>query len=304
MAAARTRRDPVVSTWWFYRLSQEARFAEALDFADALLRTRPGRRDVIGPTLLAYALDQSALPALTARLSANPPWRGWYLAEIAKQVQNPGVAFALFDALKSAGSPPTVDELRPHLDALVQAGLFEQAYLTWIHHLPAERQQRLGFAYNGNFDYGVSGLPFDWVIGRVAGATTELQSIDENKVLAVEFSGRRVAYRQLNKLLMLAPGRYRLTVSGRGEALSAARGLVWRTTCADGDKQTIGTTGPIAGTFAWRSFEATLEVPQEKCRAQWLSLVLDARAALEQDVSGKVWFDNVAIERAGEKPQS
>jgi hypothetical protein len=236
LAAGRSHRDPVVQTWLFYRLSGEGRFAEALDQADALLRTRPNRRDMIGPTLLAYAADASAVPSLTVRLAANPPWRGWYLAEIGRQVKDPGVAYALFDALKESGAPPSPAELRPHLDALINAGLFEQAYLTWIHHLPPDRQQRLAFVYNGDFELPISGVPFNWSIDTVAGASTHAVTPGADGTgtgIEITFSGRRVAYRHLRKLMLLPPGRFRLTLQARAEALQNERGLVWRVDCAE-----------------------------------------------------------------------
>jgi hypothetical protein len=40
------------------------------------------------------------------------------------------------------------------------------------------------------------------------------------------------------------------------------------------------------------------EVPNQACRAQWLTLMVDARAALEEQVSGTVAFDDIKVERA------
>jgi hypothetical protein len=304
LAAARSHRDPIVQTWLFYRLSREGRFAEALGYADALLRTRPNRRDLIGPTLIAYAADAGAVPSLTVRLAANPPWREWYLAEIGREVRDPGIAYALFDALKGSGAPPTSAELRPDLDALIAAGLFEQAYLTWIHHLPADRP-RLAFVYNGDFERPVTGLPFDWSIGTIAGASTRLISPgfgDNGSAVEVAFSGRRVPYRQLRKLMMLPPGRFRLALEARAEGLQNERGMVWRVECAEAGGQHLASTPPIAGSFPWRLISTEFEVPNESCRAQWLTLVVDARAALEEQISGKVAFDNIDVQRAAAAP--
>jgi hypothetical protein len=300
LAATRSHRDPVVQTWLFYRLSREGRFAEALGYADALLRTRPNRRDQIGPTLLAYAADAGAVPSLTVRLAANPPWREWYLTAIGREVKDPGIAYGLFDALKESGAPPTPAELRPHLDALIAAGLFEQAYLTWIHHLPTDRP-RLAFAYNGDFELPVTGLPFDWSIGAVAGASTRQVSPgfgDKGSAVEVTFSGRRVAYRHLRKLMLLPPGRFRLVLEARADGLQNERGMVWRVECAGAGGQRLASTPPINGSFPWRSVSTEFEVPNENCRAQWLTLAVDARAALDQEISGEVAFDDIVVERA------
>jgi len=47
----------------------------------------------------------------------------------------------------------------------------------------------------------------------------------------------------------------------------------------------------------WSRISASSTVPHTGCRAQWLSLVLPARAALEQEIGGTVWFDDISIER-------
>jgi hypothetical protein len=304
LAAARSHRDALVETWLFYRLSRDGRFADALAHADALLRARPSHRDAIGPTLLAYAADPGAVASLVVRLAADPPWRGWYLAALGREVRDPGMVYALLDALKDSGTPPSPAELRPHLDALIAAGLFEQAYLTWIHHLPPDRQ-RFSFVYNGDFELPLSGLPFGWSVGTVAGASTRLVSPgfgETGSAVAVTFSGRRVAYRHLRKLMMLPPGRFRLALAARAEGLQNERGMVWRIECAEAGGERLASTPPITGSFAWRAVTAEFEVPNEACRAQWLTLLVDARAALEEEITGTVAFDDITVERLPPPP--
>ena len=73
------------------------------------------------------------------------------------------------------------------------------------------------------------------------------------------------------------------------------RGMVWRVYCAEGDKQLIGETPLISGTFKWQPFAADFTVPAAKCHAQWLRLENAARVAIEQQISGEVWYDHMAI---------
>ena len=56
-----------------------------------------------------------------------------------------------------------------------------------------------------------------------------------------------------------------------------------------------GTGRPCADEESERDFE----VRSSNCRAQWLRLELAARTVVEQPAGGEVWFDGLAIERAG-----
>jgi hypothetical protein len=304
-AGARSRRDPTVQIWLFNRDAHRGAFEEALQHADALLRSRPNLQDRIAPTLAAFAMDPDAKTALVQALSDNPPWRPWYLQLLANQTSDPGIAYAVYAELKDTKNPPTDAELLPYLQSLVGAGRFEQAYLTWIHFLPDERRGSIHYAYNGGFDYPVTGLPFDWSMEPITGAITEIvaEGPERGQAVRVEFANRRVAYRHLRKLLILPPGRYRVEGLAKASNLENERGLVWRIVCAEEKKQVLGETSPIKGSFDWRAFDIIFEVPQNSCRAQWLTLMLDARIALEEQVSGDAWFDDLAVRRVETAPR-
>ena len=55
------------------------------------------------------------------------------------------------------------------------------------------------------------------------------------------------------------------------------------------------------GTIDWQEFETEFEVPDD-CRAQWLTLILAARVALEEQVAGAAWFDDLEVTRAEREP--
>jgi hypothetical protein len=300
VAAARSYRHGYVQVWSFYRQARLGNFEAAVAHADALLRTRPELRGEIAPTLVAFAIDPEAKEPLVRLLAELPPWRGWYLGELAAETDDPGIAYAVYAELKSGANPPTDAELRVYLDKLVSSGKFEQAYLTWINFLPAERQRSISYAYNGDFEYPVSNLPFDWTIRPIAGASTDVVATGAEELgdaVRVEFANRRVPYRHLSKLLMLPPGTYRLTGMAKAENLDNDRGLIWRLTCAEIDKQALGETKPVKGTVEWHQFAVSFLVPQSGCRAQWLTVTLPARVALEEEIGGVVWFDNLTVER-------
>jgi hypothetical protein len=305
IAGQRSRRDPTVQIWLFNRNANRGAFEEALQQADALLRSRPNLQDRIAPTLVAFAIDPDAKPVLVRFLADNPPWRPWYLQLLANQTKDPGIAHAVYAELKETEHPPTDAELQPYLRSLVGSGRFEQAYLTWIHFLPEERSRSIRYVYNGDFEYPVTELLFDWSREPIAGATTEIfaESPERGQAVRVEFASRRVAYRHLRKLLVLPPGEYRLTGMSKAQSLENERGLTWRIACAEEKQQILGETFPVKGSFDWRAFDVAFAVPHYACRAQWLTLRVDARVALEEQISGSAWFDDLAVERVEAPPR-
>ena len=73
--------------------------------------------------------------------------------------------------------------------------------------------------------------------------------------------------------------------------------MTWQVACAAGDKTILGETPRVSGTLPWTDFEIEFEVPQSNCRAQWLRLRLAARTALEQQIGGEVFYDDIRIRR-------
>jgi len=279
----------------------EGRYEETLAHADALLRTRPRLWKEIAPVLSWLVGNDSTRDEVIGVLADDPPWRGWLLGELSRQhAARPVVLFDVYLKLKESEYPPSDAELQPFLGQLVEADAFELAYLAWLKFLPEGAGSQVPFVYNGDFERPVSGLPFDWVTSKVRGATTDVLEAPttDSHALRVEFANTRVAYSHTAKLLLLPPGLYTLRGEWMADRLENERGLVWRLTCAEADGQVLGATKGLVGTVPWQAFELTFEVPPSGCRGQWLRLQLAARTAIEQQISGEAWFDNISIERS------
>jgi len=101
---------------------------------------------------------------------------------------------------------------------------------------------------------------------------------------------------------MLPPGAYQLSGSVRTQNLKNERGVLWQVSCAEKRKgPVLGESPAFKGTVDWQQFESRFEVPHD-CRAQWLTLILAARVALEEQVAGVAWFDNLEVTRAEREP--
>jgi hypothetical protein len=297
-ASERSRRDEAVQAWLFNQAIAGGDIGGALDHADALFRINLKPDDDVLHTLARLVTEEKARPIIANRLATGVPWRPALLNTLSAEI-DPAIVYAFFDELGQGPRPPDTTELRPFLETLINRRNYDLAYLVWLHFLPPERRQMLSYVYNGDFELPISQLPFDWTYRDPPGARTGIVVLPDAGIghaLRVEFADTRVDYHNLSKLLMLTPGRYVFGGMVKADQLETERGLIWRIACA-GSGAKIGETPAVKGTFAWRSFSLAFDVPEENCRAQTLTLALDARVALDQQIGGEIWFDNLAVER-------
>jgi hypothetical protein len=297
LVAARSLRDTEALLWLFNDSVRRNDASGALSYLDPILRTRPQLRAAFAGALTSFARVASARPALVDLLGRDPPWRGWALGEIARTA-DPAVTNAVLSSLAATSAPPRAGELKPYLDRLIAEERYKLAFLTWLGVVSVDSSRPVPFAFNGDFELPLSGLPFDWRIAPIKGAATEIVESPDGRhghVLQVVFGNARVPYRQVSKLLMLPPGPHRLSGDVEAERLVNERGVVWRITCADGIKVVLAASAPVVGTNPWQPFAVEFVVPETGCRAQWLRLELAARFAIEEQVSGTVRYDNLTI---------
>ena len=88
--------------------------------------------------------------------------------------------------------------------------------------------------------------------------------------LRIEFSGARVRFANVEQLLLLPAGHYRLSGKVKAEDLHTARGLWWQLYCHSGPH--LGHTGLVSGNTDWTDFSLDFDVPQKNCSAQLLRL--------------------------------
>jgi hypothetical protein len=299
LAAQRSPRDLGAEVWLFDQRVKAGKVTDALKAADIILRLRPDVLNMLLPALTDMATNDTSRPALIAALGAGPPWRSAVLAALASSA-TPATNNAVIVGLQDSAHPLEAAEIGPYLDRLIGEGQYELSFLTWLRSLPVGESDQLPYVYNGDFELPPTGLPFDWSIGKIDGATTELVDTgdkDHGVALHVVFAGARVAYHHVAKLLLLPPGTYRLNGMVKADDIENARGVVWRMFCADAPDQTLGTTPAVTGTNDWTSFTASFEVPPTGCRAQWLRLEVAASVAIEQQISGTIWYDKLSIQR-------
>lgn len=300
LAKKRSKRNARVQAWLAKRDLEKNDLNRAVENLDALVRVLPAAAEQVLPVLKMAVKIDGGRYALASVLRKDPPWRERYVNELARDFDDPSDLYRFFADLMTGPAPLRPRELRAYLDALIGKGEPQFAYALWLETLPKDRLLTLANVSDGDFDYESDGSPFDWGLGRVTGARTEVVTkVDGDRSLKIEFFGARVAYRHVSQTLLLGPGNYRLSGERRAENLQNERGLQWTITCTGGEKRQLGETPLIRGTLPWGEFSAEFSVPEDdECRAQTLLLSLAARVATEQKVAGEVWFDKLRIEKA------
>lgn len=290
-----------IAVYWLLVYSVEHKdYKAALTYADVVLRTLPGFDAYVMPALARIAADGNGVSLLKAVLADNPPWRSTVLQNLPRAVDDERILLDIFVALRRSRHPPTAAELDPYLNFLVEHRMYQLGYYTWLQFLRPDELAGAGLLYDGDFETPPSGGPFDWHIEQGFGVSIEVAERPDkpgDHALSLAFESGRVEYHSVKQLLMLTPGHYHLGARYKGE-LVGPRGLKWRLTCAESPEHPFAESAMINGRApAWSEVDLDFTVPAEGCRAQYLSLDLDARMPSERFISGTIWFDDLRIQR-------
>jgi len=290
------------AVYWLMAASAKANnFADAMHYADLLLRKRPQLGRVAFPILMDAAERDpvAGQAALVALLATEPPWRPSFMRSMHQYVRDARAPLSVLSALKASSSPPSPEELNGYLNFLVARKLYEFAYYVWLQFLPADELADAAFLVNGSFEDPPSGSPFDWRIDGGQGVTIDVAhrvDTDGDHALYLELGPGRAQFYGVSQLVLLAPGRYRLSGRLQGD-VSGRRGMQWRVTCIASGKVAGESPMFLGSAPTWTAFDGEFEVPADNCRAQQVRLMLSARSASEELASGAIWYDAMKIAR-------
>lgn len=298
--AVRQSRQETVAVIWLLQVAHAQRnFKDVADHADTLLRTRRAAFSFAFAVLAQLSADAETRGDVVRLLAADPPWRKDYFENLEVYAGEPRPTFEVVRALRGSATPPREREMAAHLTFLVRRGAVDLAYYAWLDSLPPDRLATVGLLNNGNFEQPSNPTPFDWSLAKGSGGGAEIVPHPDGaggRALSVIFSFGRVEFGGVSQTTVLGPGSYRLSGRLRGE-LKGRRGLEWQVTCTGAGGARLGQSPMFVGTArTWSAFDATFDVPATGCASQTVSLVLAARSASEQLVTGEVLYDNLKIE--------
>lgn len=298
IALRRAPRDLRTRAWTIGIQLTEGAYADALINLDMLLRVSPTQGSRILPLLARLAETPAFALALAHTLSAKPAWRDEML--LALLTNDSHVAMdQVYSALQREGGLSNA-EAGQWFDRLVQTGQWGEGYARWAGSLALPPGAALGTVYDGSFESDPSGLGFDWSMRNTVGVMIERVSVSGSTAghaARVTFLGRRVPEIDFGQLLYLAPGAYRLRFRASARSLLSDKGLDWVIAC-HGSVEVLAQSPRIQGSFDWKSIDTDFVVPAVDCPAQRLWLRNPGADGSGKIVSGTVWFDDFAIDKA------
>jgi tetratricopeptide (TPR) repeat protein len=296
-AAARALRDGRAQTAALQIHLQKGDAAAALVSLDALIRTRPDSRDSLFAALLELAGNTQAAVPVAKLLAEEPPWRGSFFAWAAEKSERPEIAYQLLSALKGSAAPPSDKEVQVLVRRYLDAKDYSTAYFIWLDALSETALRKAANVFDGGFDLPLADLYFGWTRSYSNGVETKIvprANGSSDSVLRIDFVGNRDRVGPVYQFLRLVPGRYILSGDFRSERLQTETGLVWRIICNEGGGQALAETPALLGDRQWDRFEERFEVPSG-CTTQSLGLTGRSSAVLDQQMSGRAYYDNMAI---------
>ena len=223
-------------------------------------------------------------------MAGNPPWRRVFLDQTFSRAPSVDALIAFYGLLPA----PQAAEIRGFLERLVREKRLDVAHSIFINQLPPERLNDAGLLYNARFQFGVSNLPFDWVITPMPNTLTEVWRDLNRRQLRVSFFGGRTPYRNVNHLMALTPGSYVFSGTEQALSLNNPRGMRWRIACAERPEAPLGSTELLTGDVPARPFSVAFTVGAN-CSFQNLQLELAFRVALEQEATGSVLYSDLSV---------
>ena len=277
---------------------------QALQQFDLIMRLDWTVRPGLLPHMVRLAEFPDTESAFVTALAQQPQWRWQFLQMLANQARDPGTVDRLYRRLDSvSGQPLSADEMSAWVNRQIRDGHWEQAYIAWVSSLPTSQRSALGNVFDGDFAFPPSNGGFGWQMTTAAGAdvrTAAMAYTGSGKILAIEFDGANMTFRNVSQLMVLSPGQYILRGRAKADVLDTGRGLQWVLTCAEGQQQILASSPLLIGTQPWRDFAVAFEVPSSLCGGQWLRLQMGA----PDRISGHAAYSALSVERAPDSEQS
>ena len=257
---AAERRDPRSLPAHFFLADALFRSGDSrrgLQEVGILARLAPNGLASVGPYIAAYARDPRNWPQLRALFRSNREMETASLMALAADASNADAVMALADPDRRG---PEAVWLAPLLNSLVAAHQYAKAKAIWTN-VSRVRRAAASLVYDAAFSDPRPPAPFNW---SLVSSTVGLAERQPGGGLHVIFYGHDdgVLARQL---LLLAPGRYRVTMAASGVAADD-RALNWSIRCDTSQRPFSAAPVDVAASRGW-----TFTVPAA-CEAQWLEL--------------------------------
>ena len=261
-----SRRDFPTHFWLIDFEAKQNNVVRALDHYDAALRTSSAAEPILLPILLdAFGSTDLSAP-LADILSRKPAWAATFVSRAISNTKSTEKLLELAFLLRERGFEIDPEPFQVLMNRAVNDELYNGALRL------SQRPAQSAGVYNAQFDNEPKYEPFDWALTADEDLGSERVPEENNAtqhLLSLYGAGGRSGI-VAKQLLLLPPGAYgfRAMVSEVPQALQDRPYITIN--CAGEDGPVITTTDFPASSNTPNALNVAVEVPLQKCRAQWL----------------------------------
>lgn len=290
-----SRRDLPTQLWLIEDKVQRNDINGALRHYDRALRVSSEARSLLIPILVQASADRAIALPLSELLKARPLWWSAFVDALITEGRSPAALAFIVHRLRLRPDDAGERERLAHaLSTLAGRGAIGEAYAIYRDARP--EPERSALLRNGGFESGDSLGPFDWWLVDESGLAAVRERRDGSSgdfalsLVAGNGRGGEVA----RQLLVLRPGRYRLTMRAGdivGDPL--ARPIV-QFACARGQQTSLAQIRLPTATSGGSRIAETITVPSSGCEAQLLTI---STGSLLEQPPVTPWVDGLALTR-------
>lgn len=254
-----------------------------------LTRLEPRARQILVPELARLATNPANVPAFVEAIG-DDPFMDDLLLYLAEKNASPELLLRLGSRLPPLPNGQFRAWQTAMVRSMVDAGRVQQAYGLWRRFAQVP-EGAAPLIYDARFEGLPGGPPFNWDLSPSQHGAAERAS---GGGLDVRYFGRANAT-LASQMLMLRPGRYRLSLRVEGNAKGEGAKMVWRVVCRQGNNALAEL--PVEDvTYTAKELAAAVAVPASGCSEQWLRL--EGRAA-EFPTMQSARFSELNLQPAG-----
>ncbi len=292
-----SRRDLATQLWLIENSVQQNDIPGTLRHYDRALRTSGGAGDILFPILVSASANRDVMLPVARLVATRPIWWRDFARRLVTESRSPLAIATILGALRlNPEDTPERDLLVAAFNRLTESRNF--AHALHLYQRAAGPSVSRELVRNGGFQIESRLPPFDWAFTDqldLAGRIETAGSSPEDQALFVT-SGNGVNGEVARQLLVLRPGRYRLTLRAGGVVSPVELERPQVTLLCAGGPVTIFRhrlpDSPDSGGLIARDFA----IPPSGCPAQWLSI----RAIGPLNGSApRFWIDDVAVRPRG-----
>ncbi|MER9596997.1 hypothetical protein [Mesorhizobium sp. M0244] len=249
--------------------------AKAVGEIDILLRRWPDQFPAVADGLPTILSNPDGYQAVLTAIRAQAPWRVSLIYALSKTPEGIDFANRLLLDLTGSSAPPNSGELTAVISGYLRQKEYGPAYRLFLFSLSDEERKLGGYIFNGTFEPGSGGKPFDWQVRDQSGLeiafATSQDAVEGEGGATIRFLNTPVKNTALQQFISLPAGSYKISLVASGRNLKLPKGLFWSIRCA-------GPAGEIArfnipeGTYNRQNLSQDFSVGPADCPMQLLTL--------------------------------